>query len=111
MNCPHCNTHIDEHPANACLNDWVAEAMGLPTFPHRYYSRCIAAAKAASDKAGSTVIFAPHSSVRDGCYANRKSDWLVEIIPHKGTTENAIWAYGETEELARCRAAIKARNV
>ena len=24
MRCPHCNTHIDEHPANPCLNAWVA---------------------------------------------------------------------------------------
>ena len=30
LNCPHCNTHIDEHPASRCLDAWVAEAvMGL----------------------------------------------------------------------------------
>ena len=136
MNCPHCNTHIDEHPANACLNRRVdACVMGwhkiegaeiyladdgywhtkdgdfrLRTIAEGAtpdYSGSISAAKEASDKAGSTVIFAPHSSVRDGCYANRKKEWLVEIIPHGGTTQNAFWAYGETEELARCRAAIK----
>jgi len=28
--CPHCDTPIDEHPANRCLDAWVAEAvMGL----------------------------------------------------------------------------------
>ena len=30
MNCPHCNTNIDEHEAFRCLDAWVAEAvMGL----------------------------------------------------------------------------------
>jgi hypothetical protein len=75
------------------------------TVPH--YSTQIAYAKTASDKMGSVVIFAPSSSVRDGSYANRKKDWLVEIIPHGGTTNDAVWAYGETEELARCLAALK----
>lgn len=23
MNCPHCNVHIDEHPASRCLDAWV----------------------------------------------------------------------------------------
>ena len=27
MNCPHCNTRIDEHEANRCLDAWVAEAV------------------------------------------------------------------------------------
>jgi len=27
MNCPHCNVHIDEHPASRCLDAWVAEAV------------------------------------------------------------------------------------
>lgn len=25
MNCPHCGTHIDEHPASRCLDAWVAD--------------------------------------------------------------------------------------
>lgn len=74
------------------------------------FSTDMVAAKKASDKAGKAVIFAPHSSVRDGCYANRKKEWLVEIIPHGGTTGDAIWAYGKTEEIARCRAAIKVKG-
>ena len=27
MNCPHCNTHIDEHPASRCLDAWVAKSV------------------------------------------------------------------------------------
>jgi len=27
MNCPHCNTHIDEHEASPCFDAWVAEAV------------------------------------------------------------------------------------
>ena len=27
MNCPHCNDHIDTHPASRCLDAWVAEAV------------------------------------------------------------------------------------
>ncbi len=27
MNCPHCETEIDEHEANRCLDAWVAEAV------------------------------------------------------------------------------------
>lgn len=35
MNCPHCNTHIDEHPASRCLDAWVAEAvMGWQPITH-----------------------------------------------------------------------------
>ncbi len=31
MRCPHCETDVDEHPANRCLDAWVAEAaMGNP---------------------------------------------------------------------------------
>jgi len=40
-NCPHCGTHIDEHPASRCLRGWVATSVmgwrvingkdGLPT--------------------------------------------------------------------------------
>ena len=31
MNCPYCETEIDEHEANRCLDAWVAEAvMGIP---------------------------------------------------------------------------------
>ena len=44
MKCPHCNVHIDEHPALPCLDKWVAETMGWPTFSHRYYSCYISAA-------------------------------------------------------------------
>lgn len=30
MKCPHCETHIDEHKANRCLDAWIAEkVMGL----------------------------------------------------------------------------------
>lgn len=25
MNCPHCETHIDEHEATLCLDAWIAE--------------------------------------------------------------------------------------
>lgn len=130
MNCPYCNTHIDEHPASRCLDAWVAETVmdgdvrpdpdgdGIWVWFKKnwgysdvvpYYSTSIAAAKDASDKAGSTVIFAPHSSII-GDYANRKNDWLVEMIPKGGITEDSVWAYGGTEELARCRVAIKAKG-
>lgn len=27
MNCPHCNVHIDEHPASRCLDAWVARGV------------------------------------------------------------------------------------
>lgn len=27
LNCPHCNTHIDEHPASRCLDAWVEQAV------------------------------------------------------------------------------------
>ena len=27
MNCPHCGTEISEHPANRCLDAWVAESV------------------------------------------------------------------------------------
>ena len=159
MNCPHCNVHIDKHPASRCLDAWVAEAVmewkpyfiisynilyppGRQSFcdehpvlygnyrsdkPYEFdsehfynsgetppftqpivisYSTDISVAKKASDKAGHAVIFAPHSSVL-GDYANRKNEWMVEMIPLGGTTENGVRAYGKTESLARCRAAIK----
>ncbi len=27
MNCPRCNLSVDEHPANRCMDAWVAEAV------------------------------------------------------------------------------------
>ena len=27
MNCPHCNTPIDEHQVSSCLDTWVAESV------------------------------------------------------------------------------------
>ena len=27
MNCPHCNTPIDEHRADGCLDAWIAETV------------------------------------------------------------------------------------
>ena len=54
------------------------------------YSTDMTAAKKASDKAGHTVIFSPGASVRDGSYANRKNDWLVEMIPKGGITEDSV---------------------
>lgn len=78
------------------------------SYPSFRPSTQIADAKTVSDKAGYVVVFAPGASVRDGCYANRKKEWLVEIIPHGGITNDAVWAYGKTEELARCLAALKA---
>lgn len=98
--CSHagCLSHVS-HPCEGC-GRWHPSLV-----PH--YSTQIADAKIASDKAGCVVVFAPHSSVRDGSYANRKKEWLVEMIPHGGTTDDAVWAYGETEELARCLAALK----
>ena len=33
MNCPHCDTSVDEHSSGRCLDAWVAEAvMGNPVF-------------------------------------------------------------------------------
>lgn len=114
MLCPRCKNPIEEHVAcretDACVAQIVMKQH--PPFGNAWldqgypYSRRIAAAKKASDMAGRVVVFAPNSSVRDGSYANRKKEWLVEIIPDGGTTKDAVWAYGETEELARCRAAL-----
>ena len=28
MNCPFCNTPVDEHPANRCMDKWVAVLVG-----------------------------------------------------------------------------------
>lgn len=39
MNCPKCSCDIDEHPANRCLDAWVAEeVMGLNIVSHNW--RC-----------------------------------------------------------------------
>jgi len=35
LRCPRCNETVDEHPANRCLDAWVAEVvMGLPPREH-----------------------------------------------------------------------------
>lgn len=115
MNCPYCNVHVDKHEASYCFNAWVATAVmghrvraGVFYEPPDYqrgikgtlpFSTQIYAAKHASDKAGRVLILAP-SQVKN-------TEWLVQIIPYEGTSVDAVWSCGETEELARCRAAIK----
>ena len=114
MKCPDCKVHVDKHEANYCFNSWVATAVmklrvrdGIFYMPPDYqmgimgtdpYSTQIYAAKNASDKAGRVLILAPSPI---------EKEWLVEIIPYEGTAGDAVWAAGATEELARCRAAIK----
>jgi len=114
MKCPDCKVHVDKHEASYCFNAWVATAVmgwrfrdGVWYTPPDYstgligtdpFSTQIHAAKRASDKAGRVVILAP---------SKVDNTWLVEIIPYDGTSGDAVWADGETEELARCRAAIK----
>lgn len=115
MKCPDCKVHVDKHEANYCFNSWVATAVmthrrrdGVFYIPPDYqrglvgtlpYSTQIYAAKEASDKAGRVLILAPSLI---------EKEWLVEVIPYEGTAGDAVWAAGGTEELARCRAAIKA---
>ena len=115
MKCPDCKVHVDKHEANYCFNAWVATTVmewrfrdGVWYTPPDYetgligtdlFSTKIYAAKHASDKAGRALIVAPGPS--------EDAEWLVQIVPYEGTSEDAVWAAGGTEELARCRAAIK----
>jgi len=114
MKCPDCKVHVDKHEASYCFNAWVATAVmghrrrdGIFYEPPNYltgilgtlpFSTQIYAAKTASDKAGRVLIVAPSPI---------EKEWLVEIIPYEGTSVDVVWAAGGTEELARCRAAIK----
>jgi len=122
MNCQHCNTHIDEHPANACLNEWIAvDIMGeeKPDIVHeRFHLRVIY-----SD--GGNWYCGQEYDKNDVCiwYAKDFSGYISaawEVIEHLREETTLRWTNGwwctlgnskasaVQVTLAICRAAIRA---
>lgn len=123
MNCPHCNTHIDEHEASLCLNAWVGEVVmkldrvrideedGEAIFKRNpsatswgfvpQYSVSIAAAWQVLEKLsadGYSYQVLEHSDPKRGdCLCELWKDFYRWNVNHQDTVPLAI-----------CRAAIKA---
>lgn len=122
MNCPHCETHIDEHEATRCLDAWIAEVvMGHsdirkqedsweyclytgdchePYGVNCFFSTSISAAWLVVEKFGDGGFITIQGYLYDG----RTNYWYVGKRGHIGSR-------AETFPLATCRAAIKVMGV
>ena len=121
MNCPRCETEIDEHEANRCLDGWVAEAVmewkrqtifiggdetevlmhpsifrEFDQFPH--YSTSIAAAWEVVERLHEKSHHAAINLGRQGNIASFR----------KYGTEKMFLEHAPAIQLAICRAALKA---
>ncbi|KKN10885.1 hypothetical protein LCGC14_1031990 [marine sediment metagenome] len=137
MKCPHCETEIDEHEANRCLDTWVAEAVmewrivggimedgrgrgvelsdGNPAFPSRY-STDIAAAWEVVGRILETWLIEINTideSLGPGMIP--QITWSVTIAEEYNSGGSPIWrgdfadfVEADTAPLAICRAALKA---
>ena len=131
MNCPHCETELDEHEANRCLDAWVAEAvmgeLALMSPSPIYVGRFDWVMK------GDWYVARENESPYRVPYYSTSIAAAWEVVERSGIldhTENVLWRnpraqkyfwhYGynqefyseilkaETAPLAICRAALKA---
>ena len=117
MNCPHCDTSVDEHEAGRCLDAWVAEKVfGRP--PTREdWTYCLW--KTDCQLAESNCFFSTEIAAAWEVWARMRRDWCEmewlagdyrvrfgvgaraqDMTYHSGTADTA--------PLAICRAALKA---
>lgn len=102
MNCPHCKTEVDEHPANLCLNQWVAVEVMDGRLEN--YSAMIAAAWEVVEKMAvgfSVAVSWPYMGIYWACYLGDKNG-------HVASTVGDETSWSVTAPLAICRAALKA---
>ncbi len=97
MNCPHCKIDVDEHPANLCLDHWVAIVVMDGRLES--YSATIAAAWEVVEKVNDDNAMTLRWYNPEG----RTSYFSVAF--GFGTK---IEAEGDSAPLAICRAALKA---
>lgn len=101
INCPHCNTQIDEHEASRCLDAWVAnEVMGWrgrevtmtnillpPQGWERYFDN--------------DTLYGPPSEKREWDFDSRqfynsdKGGKTMPIVPHYSASIAAAWEVAE----------------
>jgi hypothetical protein len=115
LNCPHCETEIDEHEANKCLDAWVADVVLKKPFRKPTHGTCCTCQHCGDD----------YDSCGDGCYystdiatawevVGRMGDVMRRLLRNKGMNYwECIIDYkhvGKAPDapLAICRAALKA---
>ncbi len=140
MNCPHCNTHIDEHGVSRCLNAWIAEAImgGVETMNFQEKSECYWRFDTPEGKSmlvnskvfQGSILWSPCTKIADAWeVAEKMAD--EQMPKHVGPTMlhrlrqcgmkgwGVIWCsdfgytreiFAQTAPLAICRAAIKAQK-
>ncbi len=101
--CPHCETRVDEHPANLCLNQWVAVEVMDGRLEN--YSATIAAAWEVVEK-----LIADNLFPGVGFEENTWDAWVFREEPIEGQLGSHVKARHPNVCLSICRAALKAEG-
>ena len=103
MNCPHCNTSVDEHEAGRCLDAWVAEAVMGWEFLRIGYTgehkgadaetpRQVELEKAGwLDEVGLTSVGSYYIDEPNHKWITLKGDWMHENVWSPSTDIAAAW--------------------
>ena len=134
MNCPFCNTPVDEHPANRCMDAWAAKSFGWTKkvydnepngawcWEGEHQGDGVRSFVAFSDWSPSTDIAAAMGALegwlaihnRRVCeidWGGAKGLWGVGLYLSRDPARiPEWWGDAETLRLAICRAIIKAKE-